>query len=91
MPVGNKNAAVKIQETPSRVKKTFRLLDEEIAVGLFYARIRPPRIEHERFVRNKLNRDDVVNSLPMFPTLSEAIKIAALSFTKDISKISCCI
>lgn len=35
--------------------------------------------------------DDVVNSLPMFPTLSESIKIAALSFTKDISKLSCCI
>ena len=35
--------------------------------------------------------DDVVNSLPMFPTLSEAIKIVALSFTKDISELSCCI
>ncbi len=42
-------------------------------------------------VKNKNTIDDVVNSLPMFPTLSEAIKIAALSFTKDISKLSCCI
>ncbi|MDP2677027.1 MAG: mercury(II) reductase [bacterium] len=42
-------------------------------------------------VKNKNTIDDVVNSLPMFPTLSEAIKIVALSFTKDISKISCCI
>lgn len=42
-------------------------------------------------VKNENTIDDVVNSLPMFPTLSEAIKIAALSFTKDISKISCCI
>jgi len=42
-------------------------------------------------VRNKKTIDDVVNSLPMFPTLSEAIKIAALSFAKDISKLSCCI
>ncbi len=42
-------------------------------------------------VRNKNTIDDVVNSLPMFPTLSEAIKIAALSFTKDISKLSCCV
>lgn len=42
-------------------------------------------------VKNKNTIDDVIHSLPMFPTLSEAIKIVALSFTKDISKLSCCI
>ncbi|MBI2989904.1 MAG: mercury(II) reductase [Candidatus Magasanikbacteria bacterium] len=42
-------------------------------------------------IKNKNTIDDVTNSLPMFPTLSEAIKIVALSFTKDISKLSCCI
>ncbi len=42
-------------------------------------------------VKNKSTIDDVVSSLPMFPTLSEAIKIVALSFTKDITKLSCCI
>lgn len=42
-------------------------------------------------IKNKNTIDDVINSLPMFPTLSEAIKIAALSFTNDITKLSCCI
>ncbi len=42
-------------------------------------------------VRNKNTIDDVVDSLPMFPTLSESIKLAALSFTRDISQLSCCI
>lgn len=42
-------------------------------------------------IKNKNTVDDVISSLPMFPTLSEAIKIVALSFTKDISKLSCCI
>ncbi|MBI2617005.1 mercury(II) reductase [Candidatus Gottesmanbacteria bacterium] len=42
-------------------------------------------------VKNKNTIDDITNSLPMFPTLSEAIKIAALSFTKDVSKLSCCV
>lgn len=42
-------------------------------------------------VKNKNTIDDVTSSLPMFPTLSESIKIVALSFTKDISKLSCCI
>ncbi|MBI3109548.1 mercury(II) reductase [Candidatus Daviesbacteria bacterium] len=35
--------------------------------------------------------DDAIDSLPVFPTLSEAIKIAALSFTTDITKLSCCV
>ena len=42
-------------------------------------------------IKNKNTINDVVNSLPMFPTLSEAIKIVALSFTKDVTKLSCCI
>ena len=42
-------------------------------------------------IKNKNTIDDVISSLPMFPTLSEAIKIVALSFIKDISKLSCCI
>lgn len=42
-------------------------------------------------VKNKNTIDDVTESLPMFPTLSEAIKLVALSFTKDISKLSCCV
>lgn len=42
-------------------------------------------------VRNRNTIDDVLDSLPMFPTLSEAIKFAALSFSKDISQLSCCI
>ncbi len=42
-------------------------------------------------IKNKNTIDDVLSSIPMFPTLSEAIKIVAMSFYKDISKLSCCI
>ena len=42
-------------------------------------------------VRNRNTIDDVVESLPMFPTLSESIKLVALAFTRDISQLSCCI
>ncbi|KKU02214.1 MAG: Mercuric reductase [Candidatus Amesbacteria bacterium GW2011_GWB1_47_26] len=35
--------------------------------------------------------DDVIDSLPVFPTLSESIKIAALSLTTDIANLSCCV
>ena len=42
-------------------------------------------------VRNRNTIDDVLESLPMFPTLSEGIKLVALAFTRDISRLSCCI
>ena len=42
-------------------------------------------------VKNKNTADDMINSLPMFPTLAESLKIAALSFKKDISGLSCCV
>ena len=42
-------------------------------------------------VQKKMTIDEVINSLPIFPTMSEAIKLVALSFKKDISKLSCCI
>lgn len=42
-------------------------------------------------VKNKNTIDDVLHSLPIFPSLSESIKLAALSFSRDISKLPCCI
>jgi len=42
-------------------------------------------------IKNKNTIDDVLNSMPVFPTLSECFKYAALAFTKDLSKLSCCI
>jgi mercuric reductase len=42
-------------------------------------------------VRNKNNVDEVINSLPMFPTLAESLKAVALSFKKDIARLSCCV
>lgn len=42
-------------------------------------------------IRNKNTIDDLEEMLPVFPTLSEAIKLAAMSFTRDVSKLSCCV
>lgn len=42
-------------------------------------------------IKNKMTIYDVIETLPVFPTFSEAIKLCALSFIKNISKISCCI
>ncbi|MGI8958299.1 MAG: mercury(II) reductase [Bryobacteraceae bacterium] len=34
--------------------------------------------------------DDFARMLHVFPTMSEALKIVALAYTKDVSKMSCC-
>ena len=42
-------------------------------------------------IKNKNTIDDLEEMLPVFPTLSEAVKLAAMSFTRDVAKMSCCI
>ncbi len=41
-------------------------------------------------VKFKLTIDDIIDTVHVFPTLSESIKLAAQSFYKDVSKMSCC-
>jgi mercuric reductase len=40
-------------------------------------------------VRDGYTVDDVITTAPMYPTLSEAIKVVALSFTRDVTKLCC--
>jgi mercuric reductase len=35
--------------------------------------------------------DDLIDTVHVFPTFSEGLKIAAQSFYRDMSKVSCCI
>jgi len=41
-------------------------------------------------VKHKLTVDDLIDTVHVFPTLSESIKLAATSFRKDIDQLSCC-
>lgn len=42
-------------------------------------------------VKNKMTLEDVIDTVHVFPTLSESIKLASQNFFKDIAKLSCCI
>lgn len=42
-------------------------------------------------VKFGLTIDDLVDTLHVFPTLSEGIKRVAQAFTRDVSKMSCCV
>lgn len=42
-------------------------------------------------VKFGLTIDNLINTIHVFPTISEAIKLVAQSFRKDVSKLSCCV
>jgi mercuric reductase len=41
-------------------------------------------------VKYRLTVDDIIDTVHVFPTISEAIKLVATSFKQDLSKLSCC-
>ncbi len=42
-------------------------------------------------VKLRLTIDDLIDTVHVFPTLSEGIKLAAQAFRRDISRMSCCL
>src|SRR5438309_2876672 len=41
-------------------------------------------------VKYRLTIDDIIDTVHVFPTITESIKLAATSFRKDIDQLSCC-
>src|SRR2546426_526692 len=41
-------------------------------------------------VKHGLTLEDIIDTVHVFPTHSEAVKLAALSFFEDVDKLSCC-
>jgi len=41
-------------------------------------------------VKYKLTIDDIIDTVHVFPTMTESIKLVATSFRKDIDQLSCC-
>ena len=41
-------------------------------------------------VKYKLTVDDIIDTVHVFPTIAESIKLAAMSFRKNLDELSCC-
>jgi mercuric reductase len=41
-------------------------------------------------VKHKLTVDDIIDTVHVFPTIAESIKLAAISFRKNLAELSCC-
>jgi mercuric reductase len=80
-----------IEDTRGLVKivaeaESHRILGVHILASL------APEMIHEGVlaVKHGLTLEDIIDTVHVFPTHSEAIKFAALSFFEDVDKLSCC-
>ena len=62
-------------------------------LGVHVLADRADDIVHEALMilKNRMSIDEVIDTLHVFPTLSEAVKLAAQSFKRDITRMSCCV
>ncbi len=61
-------------------------------VGVHILAALAPEMIHEGVlaVKHNLTLEDILDTVHVFPTYSEAIKLAALSFFEDVDKLTCC-
>ena len=83
--------AMAVKDTVGAVKLT---VDRDNRIrGAYACGTNAAEIIHEAAlaVRLGLTIDDIVNTVHVFPTYSEAIKLAAQAFTRNVSVMTCCI
>nr|MDO8081151.1 mercury(II) reductase [Candidatus Freyarchaeota archaeon] len=81
-----------IKDTRGAVKIVIDKGTQEI-IGIHILASGAADLIHEgvMIVKNRMTIDEVIDTLHIFPTLSEAIKITAQSFRRDITRMSCCV
>lgn len=68
-------------------EKTSRILGVHILAPLAAEMIHEATLA----VRYGLTVEDIINTVHVFPTMSEGIKLAAQAFIRDITRMSCCV
>lgn len=83
--------AAAIYQTKGLVKMVIEQGTQRI-VGVQLVANRGADIIHEAAlaVKYRLTAKDLIETIHVYPTMSEAIRMAAQMFTKDVSKLSCC-
>jgi mercuric reductase len=83
--------AAAIYQTKGLVKMVIEE-DTKRIVGVQLVANRGADIIHEAAlaVKYRLTVRDLIETIHVYPTMSEAIRMAAQMFTKDVSKLSCC-
>jgi mercuric reductase len=81
-----------VKETRGLIKMVIHPESSKV-LGVHIVAPQAAELVHEATLAVKfgLTVDDIIDTVHVFPTLSEGIKLAAQAFTRDISVMSCCI
>jgi mercuric reductase len=83
--------AVAIEDTRGLVKMVTQNRTGRILGVHILAEIAADMIHEAIFaVKYRLTINDIIDTVHVFPTMTEAIKLVATSFLKDVEKLSCC-
>jgi mercuric reductase len=84
--------ALTVNETKGLVKMVIDPKKNNRIVGVHILANIAADMIHEAVmaVKYRLTVDDIIDTVHVFPTMTEAIKLIATSFKQDISKLSCC-
>ena len=80
-----------VHRTTGLVKFIASTIDERV-IGVHVIGESAPEIIHEAAMamKFKANLADFVELIHVYPTMSEALKIGAQAFSRDVTKLSCC-
>jgi len=85
--------ALTVNQTEGLIKMAVDPKKNNTVVGVHvFANIAAEMI-HEAVmaIKFRLTIDDIIDTVHVFPTMSEAMKLVATSFKQDITKLSCCV
>jgi mercuric reductase len=84
--------ALALKDTRGIIKMNIDSTSRQV-LGIHIVAPNASELIHEAtlIVRFKLTIDDVIDTLHVFPTMSEGIKRAAQSFERDIETMACCV
>jgi mercuric reductase len=91
IPMSKVPKAITIRETRGLIKMVIEA-DTGRILGVHILGDNAADIIHEGVlaVKFKLTIDDIIDTVHVFPTMSESIKLVAMSFRKDLDELSCC-
>jgi mercuric reductase len=84
--------ALTVNDTKGLIKMAVDPKKDNRIVGVHILASMAADMIHEAVmaVKYRLAVNDIIDTVHVFPTMSEAIKLVATSFKQDVSKLSCC-
>lgn len=84
--------ALTVNRTKGLIKMVVNPTQNNTIVGVHILSDMAADVIHEAVlaVKYRLTVEDIIDTVHIFPTMTEAIKLVAISFKQDVKKLTCC-